>query len=305
MTTHILSVLFWFSGLILAPLLIGVVNRTKAFFGGRKGQSFFQLYYDLHKLIQKGSVYSQTSTWIFQLSPPLGLAALMISLFFVPAAGLSSPFSFTCDFIFIVYALGLIRFFTVLSAMDTGSAFEGMGASRAVQFALIAEAALLSGLAVLAIITGKFTLSEIYEVLWTPGLDHAGASLLLVAGMLLLVMLAENARIPVDDPTTHLELTMIHEVMVLDHSGIDLAFIEYSAALKLWLFAALMAGLTMPLRTGQQAIDMAVTITGVFLVAIILGIIESTMARLRMLRVPQMLVLSLAFSLAAFLWTLR
>jgi len=299
------SILHWSLALILAPLLPGIINRTKAWFGGRRGQPLPQAYHDLHKLLRKGAVYSRTTTGIFRLGPVLGLAIVMVALALVPAGALGAPLAFRGDFIFLAYALGLMRFTTVLAALDTGSAFAGMGASREVQFALLAEAALLSGLAVLAAGTGQFSLSGISARLWPPDLHQGGASVLLVAAAVLIVMLAENARIPVDDPTTHLELTMIHEVMVLDHGGVDLAFIQYGAALKLWLFAAIFTGLAIPLRTGRPVLDLGVTVVGIFLTAVAIGVIESTMARLRLLRVPQLLVVALALSLAAFFWTVR
>jgi formate hydrogenlyase subunit 4 len=299
------SILYWFLAVILAPLLLGVINRTKAFFGGRKGQPFLQPYYDLFKLLRKGAVYSQTATWIFRLGPMLGLAVVLTALAIVPAGGHGAIFAFRGDFIFLAYALGLMRFFTVLAALDTGSAFEGMGAGREMQFAVLTEPVLFAGLAVLAAGTGRLSLSGIYGHIWSPGMLTDGAPVLLTALALLMVLLAENSRIPVDDPTTHLELTMIHEVMVLDHGGVDLAFIQYGAALKLWLFAALFAGLALPLRTGRPLPDLGLTIAGIFITAIVVGIIESTMARLRLVRVPQMLVVSLALSLAAFFWILR
>ncbi|MBI4775686.1 MAG: NADH-quinone oxidoreductase subunit H [Deltaproteobacteria bacterium] len=299
------SILYWVLAVVLAPLLLGVINRTKAFFGGRKGQPLLQAYYDLFKLMRKGAVYSRTATWIFRAGPLIGLAVLLAVMATVPAGGLRATFAFQGDFVFLAYSLGLMRFFTVLAALDTGSAFEGMGAAREMQFALLAEPVLFSGLAVLAAGTGQFNLSGIYGRLWSEGTLPASASVLLVAMALLMVLLAENARIPVDDPTTHLELTMIHELMVLDHGGVDLAFIQYGAALKLWLFAALLAGLAIPLRTGRPMLDLAVHIGGVFIAAVIVGIIESTMARLRLLRVPQMLVVALALTLAAFFWILR
>jgi formate hydrogenlyase subunit 4 len=299
------SILHWFLAVILAPLLMGVINRTKAFFGGRRGQPLLQVYYDLNKLIRKGGVYSRTTTFIFRLGPILGLAIALVCLALVPAGGLGATISFRGDFVFLTYALGLMRFFTVLAALDTGSAFEGMGASREMQFALLAEPALFSGLAVLAAGTGQLSLSGIYSHLWSPELTPADACVLLVAMTVFMVLLAENARIPVDDPTTHLELTMIHEVMVLDHCGMDLAFIQYSAALKLWLFAALVAGLAIPLRTGRPWPDLAVTVAGIFTTGVLVGVIESTMARLRLVRVPQMLVVALALSLAAFFWIVR
>jgi formate hydrogenlyase subunit 4 len=291
--------------LALSPLLIGIINRTKAKFAGRKGQPLLQPYYDLIKLMKKGSVYSTTSTWVFRLSPVASLAALLIALTIVPSGGMSGLLSFTGDFVFMAYLLGLARFLTVIAALDTGSAFEGMGASREVQFAIIAEVVLLTGLAVLAIGTGKISLTGIYAKLWDSSASSLGPGVILVAFAFLIILLTENARIPVDDPNTHLELTMIHEVMVLDHGGIDLAFIQYGAALKLWLFAALLTGLAIPCRFGIFYLDMPVNIAGIFFTAILIGIIESCMARLRLLYVPQMLIVALAVTLASLLWILR
>lgn len=298
-------ILYWLLAAVLAPFLLGVINRTKAFFGGRKGQPLLQAYHDLFKLMRKGAVYSRTATWVFRFGPMLGLACVLIGLAMVPAGGVRGVFAFPGDFIFLAYVLGLMRFFTVLAALDTGSAFEGMGASREMQFALLSELVLFAGLAVLVAGTGQLSLSAIYAQLWSQGMIPSGASFLLVAVTFLIVLLAENARIPVDDPTTHLELTMIHEVMVLDHGGVDLAFIQYGAALKLWLFASLFVGVAIPLRPGQPILDLTVHIGGIFITAVVVGIIESTMARLRLLHVPQMLVVALSLSLASFYWVLR
>jgi formate hydrogenlyase subunit 4 len=300
--THVMNLLL---AMILSPLLMGVINRTKAKFAGRRGQPLLQHYYDLIKLLKKGSVYSTTTTWVFRMGPVLGLAAIIIAVMIVPFGGSRGIFSFSGDFILMAYALGLTRFITVLAAMDTGSAFEGMGASREVQFALIAEVVLLLGLAVLAIGTQQISLAGIYSGLWTISISPMGPVAVLVAFAFLIVLLTENARIPVDDPNTHLELTMIHEVMVLDHCGVDLAFIEYGAALKLWLFSALLTGVAIPLRTGIPLMDTGVNIAGIFIVAVLLGMIESGMARLRLLHVPQMLVVALAVTVAALLWILR
>ena len=293
------------SALLLAPLLTGVIQRTKAFFGGRHGPPLAQAYYDLFKWMRKGAVYSRTSTWIFRLGPVLGLSAVLVALLVLPSGGLAAILCFPGDFIFLAYALGLMRFVTILAALDTGSAFEGMGASREAQFSLLAEPVLFCGLAALAASTGELGLSNIYRLIGTPETGPALISVLLVAMALGLVLLTENARIPVDDPATHLELTMIHEVMVLDHGGIDLAFIEYGAALKLWLFSSLLAGLLVPARTGNPLSDLSLHVAGIFLVAVGVGITESVMARLRLLHVPRLLVLALALSLAAFFWVIR
>ncbi len=301
----ILPILHLLPALVLSPLLLGVINRVKAFFGGRKGPPLLQVYYDLFKLLRKGAVYSKTTSRVFRIGPVAGLSAVLLSLALVPFGGSGSVFSFTGDFIFMIYALGAMRFATVLAALDTGSAFEGMGADREVQFALLAELVMLTGLAVLAVGTGRFSLSGMVTAVWTGTAIPMHAAALLVAAAMLIVLLTENARIPVDDPNTHLELTMIHEVMVLDHCGVDLAFIEYGSALKLWLFSALLTGLALPVRTGRAGADMAFATIGVFLTAVLVGVIESTMARLRLRRVPQMLLVALALTLAAFLWVLR
>lgn len=299
------SILQLILALLLAPLLMGVIHRTKACFAGRKGPPLAQLYHDLFKLMRKGAVYSRTTTWVFRAGPAVGLSVVLLGMAVVPAGGIPSVVSFRGDFLFLVYALGLMRFVTVLSAMDTGSAFEAMGANREVQFALLAELAFLAGLAVLAVGSGRLSLSGMTGCLWSTASAQVDAPALLVALSLLMVLLAENARIPVDDPTTHLELTMIHEVMVLDHGGVDLAFIEYAAALKLWLFAALLTAIAVPVRTGHGWLDLSAAVFGIFFTGIIIGVIESTMARLRLLHVPRMLLVAMALSLAALLWILR
>ena len=300
-----LSIVYWFSAVLLAPLLMGIINRTKAFFGGRRGQPILQSYFDLFKLMQKGAVYSRTTTLIFRLGPVLGLGIVLTALSMVPAGGLCAMVSFRADFVFLFYALGLMRFFTVLAALDTGSAFEGMGASREMQFSVLTEPVLFVGVASLAAATHQLSLSGIYSHIWSSDALRTGGPAILVAAVMLMVLLTENSRVPVDDPDTHLELTMIHEVMVLDHGGVDLAIIQYSAALKLWIFSGLLVGLAVPLRTGQPVPDLFIQIGGVFLTAVMVGTIESTMARLRLLRVRQMLVLSLALALTALFWVLR
>lgn len=300
--TSIINVLL---ALTLSPLLIGIINRTKAKFAGRKGQPLLQPYHDLVKLMKKGAVYSTTTTWVFRLGPVAGLGAVLVAVTMVPSGGMGGLFTFAGDFIFMAYLLGLARFVTVIAALDTGSAFEGMGASREVQFAILAEVVLLLGLAVLAVGTRETSLTGIYGKLWDTSAPALGPAALLVAFAFLIVLLTENARIPVDDPNTHLELTMIHEVMVLDHSGVDLAFIQYGAALKLWLFAALLTGLVIPFRTGTFYLDVMINTAGIFAAAILVGIIESAMARLRLVYVPEMLIVGLAVTVASLLWILR
>lgn len=311
------SLAFTLLALILSPLLPGIINRTKAKFGGRDGQPLLQLYYDLAKLVRKGAVYSRTTSWVFRAGPIVGLASVLAALFVLPLGGAPAPVNFAGDLIALAYLLGVMRFFTVLAALDTGSAFEGMGASREVQFSALAEPALLLGLVAMAL-SGRLpgqtlsadagaylSLTAMYSRLSIGAWMQSGPALLMAAGALMVVFLTENARIPVDDPTTHLELTMIHEVMVLDHSGPDFAMILYGAALKMWVLGALLSGLLVPVRTGNPWIDGAAVVAGLFVLAVITGVIESIMARLRLLRVPQLLAgagfLS-ALALALILW---
>jgi formate hydrogenlyase subunit 4 len=300
--------LSWISplcALLLSPLLLGIINRTKAIAAGRRGQPLAQLYFDLWKLLRKGAVYSETTTWVFRAGPMVGLAAVLVSLAIVPFGSQAAPLNFSGDLVLFAYLLGLMRFFTVIAALDTGSPFEGMGASREVQFAALAEPALLLGLAAIARETHSLSLSEMFAAISLGTWSKAAPVLVLVAAALLVVFLAENARIPVDDPNTHLELTMIHEVMVLDHGGPDFAFILYGAALKLWVLGALLVGIVVPVRSGNVWLDTAAALGGMFALSIFVGVVESSMARLRLLRVPELLVSAGAFSILALLLVLR
>ena len=286
--------------LVLSPLLLGVINRIKAVFAGRRGQPLRQTYFDLWKLLQKGAVYSRTTTWIFRAGPMIGLAAALTAVLLMPLGQCPALLAFPADFLLFIGLLGLMRFFTVIAALDTGSSFEGMGASREVFFSALTEPALFVVLATLAQQTGQFSLSTMFEPVSNAHWLHSGPVLGLVVLALMIVLLAENARIPVDDPNTHLELTMIHEAMLLDHSGPDLAFILYSAALKLWLFAALVVGIVLPV-TDSPWLNLLLAVTGMFVIAVIVGVIESVMARLRLVVVPQLLVGAGALAAVAFL----
>jgi formate hydrogenlyase subunit 4 len=292
--------------LLLAPLLPGVINRVKAWFAGRRGPPLLQAYYDLWKLLHKGAVYSKTTTWVFAAGPIVGLACAATALLLVPLGGVPGLIAFPGDLLLMAYLLGLMRFCTILAALDTGSSFEGMGASREAFFSALAEPALLLGLATLACQTHDLSLSAVYgRVPSSCMTSFAGPALLLVAAAFLIVFLAENARLPVDDPNTHLELTMIHEVMVLDHGGPDFAMIQYGAMLKLWVLGSLVVGLLAPVRTPWAAVNLAAGIAGLIALAAVVGVIESTVARLRLVRVPQFLVAASVLSILALLLVMR
>jgi formate hydrogenlyase subunit 4 len=214
----------------------------------------------------------------------------VIAVLLVPLSSARTPISFTGDMILLAYLLGLGRFFTALSALDTGSAFEGMGAAREVTFACLAEPAFFLGLLVLAKLSGALQLREMLGGSLRSSWTTAGASLAMVLLSWFIVLLAENCRIPFDDPNTHLELTMIHEVMVLDHSGPLLGMILYGAALKLFVFGALVVRLALPFSTGSFWLDWPLFVVEMLAVAAAVGVVESVMARLRLTHVPVLLL---------------
>jgi formate hydrogenlyase subunit 4 len=286
-------------GLVIAPFLLGVINRTKAVFAGRTGQPLLQPYYDIWKLLRKGAVYSRTTSWIFRAGPVLGLAVTLTAALLMPFGGIPAAIAFKGDLILFIYLFGLMRFSTVISALDTGSSFGGMGASREVTFSALSEPALLIGLAAIAKCTGYISLTQMFSSV-VPGLWlHSGPALVLAGVALLIVFLAENCRIPVDDPNTHLELTMIHEVMALDHGGPDFGFILYSAALKMWLLGQILIGIAVPIHSGNIWLDTSAATVAMLLLAVVVGIIESSMARLRLLHVPQLLIGATTLSVLA------
>jgi formate hydrogenlyase subunit 4 len=225
----------------------------------------------------------------------------------IPLVDATAPISFTGDLILLAYLLGLGRFFTAAAALDTGSAFEGMGAAREVTFACLAEPALFLGLLVLA--NPKLSNSLILAEMLGNGMgDHwkaYGASVALVLLSWFIVLLVENSRIPFDDPNTHLELTMIHEVMVLDHSGPAFGIILYGAALKLFIFSALIVRLAFPFTTGSAWGDWPLFVLALLAVAAVIGVVESTMARLRLTHIPILLVAACLLSAFGIILLLR
>jgi formate hydrogenlyase subunit 4 len=276
--------------LLFPPLLLGVINKTKAAFAGRVGPPLLQTYYDLAKLLRKGSVLSRTTTWVFRAGPVVGLVTVLLAALIVPLGGHPAPLRFDGDFILFAYALALGRFFTVAAALDTGSAFEGMGGAREVTFSCLAEPALFLALLVLARATGTLSLSEMLGPPLGTVWASAGAALAAVSVSLFVVLLVENCRIPFDDPNTHLELTMIHEVMVLDHSGPALGLIQYGASVKLFLFGALLLGVIAPFGAAHPWLAWPGVLAALVGVAVAVGVLESVMARLRLVQLPTLLV---------------
>ena len=263
------SVLWFFLSLVLAPALPGIINKVKAFFGGKKGPPVLQLYFDLFKLMHKSATYSRTSTVVTRLAPFAILFSTMGAGLLVPVFFRDACCSFAGDVIFMAYLLGIGRFFMVIAALDRGSAFEGMGASREVLYSALAEPAFFCGLLVLINETGDLSTSGIFAKLSFSVWQQNPAIMLMIAVSWMIVLLTENARIPVDDPNTHLELTMIHEVMILDYSSKDLAMIEFASAFKLWLFSSLLVGLIISPQSISSPAFLPVFISGIIFIAVL------------------------------------
>jgi formate hydrogenlyase subunit 4 len=280
--------------LLLAPLLPGLINRVKAWVAGRRGPPVLQLYYDLARLWRKGVVMSTAASPGQILGVAVAWVATLGAALLLPLGLDASPLAFRGDAILFVYLLALARFCTALAALDTGSAFEGMGAAREVSYAILAEAAVIAGLLTLGVQSASVSLS----VMLAPA---AGAGTALLALGLFVVLLAENCRVPFDDPNTHLELTMIHEVMVLDHSGPPLAVILHGASIKLLVFCVLLVQAVLPLGLWAWPAALGALVGSVLLVAVAVGLVESLIARLAFSRVPMLLTTGFLLCLFALL----
>lgn len=277
--------------LVLAPLLPGIINRVKAWVAGRRGPPVLQLYYDLARWWQKGVVLSTLVSPGFIAGPAVAWVAVLGAAMLLPLGPAGAALSFRGDMLLMIYLLALARFGTTWAALETSSAFEGMGSAREVSYAVLTEAAIITAILALSVHTGSTTLATMLA-------PAAGPGALLLAGGLFTVLLAENCRVPFDDPNTHLELTMIHEAMILDHSGPPLAVILHGAALKLLLFALLLTEAVLPLGDLSPFAAAGALAAGVLAVTVGVGLVESLLARLAFRRVP--LLLTMAFLLCLF-----
>ena len=301
MHTNIGLLIFHLAVMLVGPILmVGVINRIKSIWAGRRGPKLYQSFFDLTRLLRKQPVYSHVTSWIFPLAPLVILATTLTAGLLSPVIPGYAPLKFPIDFICFAYVLGLGKIFMMLGALDTGSAFEGMGASREATYSALAEPVLVLGLGTLAWAGHAMSFQDLVAPTTVPWLD-AGLRFF-VALSLMAVLLIESSRVPADDPTTHLELTMVHEVMILDHSGPELACVQYAAAMKMTIFASIIAAILNPFSlVGTSDASLWVTaLSMLFSVVVILGIacaiglIESLIARLRFRSLP-------LFTLAAFL----
>lgn len=284
----IARIAFW---LLLAPLLPGLVNKVKAWVAGRRGPPVLQLYYDLARLWRKSVVLSTLASPGFVAGPAVAWVALAGAALLLPLGPAGGAVSFRGDMLLMIYLLALARFCTAWAALETGSAFEGMGAAREVSYAVLAEAAMIAALLALCVETSSTSLVTMLA-------PSAGSGAVLLAAGLFMVLLAENCRVPFDDPNTHLELTMIHEAMVLDHSGPLLAVILHGASMKLLLFSLLLTEAVLPIANVNPLTATGMLLTGVLVVTMCVGLVESLLARLAFRRVP--LLLTTAFLLCLF-----
>ncbi|MBW8326208.1 MAG: NADH-quinone oxidoreductase subunit H [Prolixibacteraceae bacterium] len=283
--------------LIAAVFFTGVIIRVKSMSSGRKGPGILQPVFDVVRLFKKGVVYSETTSFIFQIAPTIYFSSVVMVMLVVPFGQSKGVLSFDGDFIFFAYILALGKFFSIISAMDTGSSFEGMGASREALYSMFAEPAFFILMGSLALLTGHTSFHEMFAAL------HIGSYIsyaLAILGTFVLMMVAmiENSRMPIDDPKTHLELTMVHEVMILDNSGFDLGLILTAGYLKFAIYGALVVNLFIGMFPYHYSIPMFFVIQ--FVLASGVGLIESFMARFRMSHNAQFIFVLTSVSLLIF-----
>lgn len=280
---------FHLAVVLIAPIfVVGLITRVKSLWAGRRGPRLNQMWFDLVRLLQKTPVYSHVTSWIFPFAPLVILATTLTASLLSPVVPGFAPLGFRGDFVAFAYILGLGKLFLMLSALDTGSAFEGMGASREATYSALAEPALLLGLGTLAWASSSQSFQQL--VIPDGSWFNDAALRILMGGALLVVLLIESSRVPADDPCTHLELTMVHEVMILDHSGPELAIVQYASAMKMTIFAGIVASILNPfsVNAGPLSALIAVVASAVLIaaIAIAVGLIESLTARLRFRALP-------------------
>jgi formate hydrogenlyase subunit 4 len=299
------SIISFGIAMLAAPLFPGIILKVKAFWAGKQGPPLLIKYYTFFKLLKKGSVYSTSTTFVFKMGPTISLSAAIMALLIFPLVGSAPIIAFEGDVILLFYMLGLGRFFTIAAALDTASPFEGMGAAREAFYSTLAEATTFIVLVLFYRINGALSFAEYFsgpEPITIMG--PAGALLMLVIVSLFMILLTENSRVPVDDPATHLELTMIHEVMILDHSGPDLALIELGAFYKLFFYAAFITHILHPLQLASPWANGLVFYGIMALIYAAIGITESVMARLKMNLIPKFILTSFALVFFATILTM-
>ena len=288
--------------LVMPFLTTGLILRVKSLWSGRKGPPLLQPAFDVLRLLRKTSVYSETTTPVFRVAPWVFLVTALASAALAPSLGSTPLVSFPFDFFWLIQLWALGRVGMMLAALDTGSAFEGMGSAREATFSTLLEPVLLLTVGALCLSSGAQTLHEALAASWSSG-DLSSVVRLLAVVALLIALQVETGRMPVDDPTTHLELTMVHEVMVLDHSGRDLAAIQCASAVKLYVSSSIIATLLNPWSGQGLWLGAAANLALCVAVAVLVGTIESLIARLRLPAVPKYIAVALASAALALFAT--
>jgi formate hydrogenlyase subunit 4 len=286
--------------IISAILFPGIISITKAKMQGRKGPGIFQPWKDIFRLLKKGTVYSTTTSLIFKIGPVVYFSSIFLGLMFIPFNNFPGFISFKGDIFFFVYLLGIGKFLSIISALDTGSGFEGMGANREALYSMLAEPAFFILLATISLINGSSSFVEMYAYF---DINDTASWVFIVLAVYILVQIAmiENSRLPVDDPKTHLELTMVHEVMVLDNSGFDLGIIQIAGGFKFALYGGIILNLFLSAFDLALIPSIILFLTGQILFAITVGLLESFRARLKMAYNPQFILSLSAIALLAFI----
>jgi len=280
----------------LSPLFSGLVNKQKAILTGRIGAPILQPYYELHRLFKKETINAFSSSFISRITPLINLVALIIAAAMLPVGFLKPLISFNGDIILFAYILGLSRFFQILAAMDIGSSFEGMGAAREATFALFAEPIFFFTIGSIAFVSGFTSLFDIYYSIELINISYE-VFIIICSISVFMLAVTECSRMPVDDPNTHLELTMIHEVMILDNSGIDLFIYQYSSYIKLFLYAILEISFFYPFSQQNFLLGLLIFISGSAALAFALAIVETITSRTKMKSIPLYLLFATAIGI--------
>lgn len=282
--------------LLFVPfLMMGIIKKTKTFWAGKKGPSIFQPLYDFIRLIKKDFVISNTTSVVFRIAPIITFSTVLFASLFVPLSSGSALINIPAGLIVFAYTLALGKFASMISAMDTGSSFEGMGASREACFSTIVEPAFFMVMASIMTLSGNYTFDALSNIIASAG-NYGILIIIFSVVVLFIMMLTEASRVPVDDPATHLELTMIHEVMILDNSGSDLALFSWANSIKLLLLSSLIANMIIP-STIEGWLSVLLYLLIMFIISIIIGTVESGMARIRMSHVFEFIFIMSSISL--------
>jgi formate hydrogenlyase subunit 4 len=287
-------ILIIFSAIFFA----GLINRTKSIISGRRGPGIFQPLKDIYVFFKKGSVFSKTTSIIFQISPAIYLASIITAMLLIPFAGYNSIISVKADFVIFAYLLALGKFFMIISALDTGSGFEGMGANREALYSMLIEPAFFILMGSLALLTGYTSFHDIFTHI-TFNNPYAYIIGIIVVYVLAQIAMIENSRLPVDDPKTHLELTMVHEVMILDNSGFDMALINIASSLKFAIYGTLIFNSVIPSNLNVFG-SIGIYMVCQALFAITIGALESFRARNKMMKNSQFIITVSSIALLAF-----